>query len=206
MTYPAKATTASKGAPLSAREEAFCRAYVTRPVGAQAARDAGYPPTADPNRASVIAWELLKRPDIQERIAQLVEDREREPDLQARDVLRELIRIAFADLADAFNEDGSLKPVHEIPEYVRKAISSIKTDELWEGKGKAREQVGVVREVKFWNKENALHLLGKQLSLFRDVLTLRDGRAEVDDNALAARVASIIEELRRREKEAEGLF
>lgn len=187
---------------LSAREEAFCRSYAVHPVGARAARESGYPEKT----ARKEAWELLQRDDISGRIATLVEEREREPDLHARDVLKELIRISLSDPADAYNDDGTLKAIHEIPVGLRKAISSLKVDELYQGTGREREQVGVTKEVKFWNKTQGLELLAKHLGLMRDIIIMRDGRAEVDENLMAARVASILDLWQRRSEDAKGLF
>ena len=55
------------GESLSERQEAFCRAYVERPVAAQAARLAGYSPASAAKQAS----KLLKHPAIVRRIFEL---------------------------------------------------------------------------------------------------------------------------------------
>ncbi len=55
---------------LNERQDLFCRYYVRRPVGAEAARAAGY----EPKSSAVQASRLLDRPEIQGRIAGLRAD------------------------------------------------------------------------------------------------------------------------------------
>ena len=58
---------AGDGGGLNERMERFCRAYVAGGNGAQAAREAGYAPSA----ARRQAHRLLRRPDIRQRVHQL---------------------------------------------------------------------------------------------------------------------------------------
>ena len=64
-------------------------------------------------------------------------------------VLGELLRLARVDIAGAFDKNGKLKPIHEIPEDVRRAICGVEVDELFEGTGRDREQVGFTRKVRY---------------------------------------------------------
>lgn len=84
------------------------------------------------------------------------------------EVLSELRGIAGIDLADAYKPDGTLKNVHDMPPHVRKAIASIKTNELWQWRANEKIQVGVVVEVKFWSKPAALELIGRNLKAWVD--------------------------------------
>jgi len=81
-------------------------------------------------------------------------------------VLRELRRLGLSDIRKIFKEDGSLKPVEEWPAEISAAVASIEVDELFEGSGKERQQIGFTKKVKFWDKGRALELLGKNLRLF----------------------------------------
>src|SRR6267142_6304759 len=86
--------------------------------------------------------------------------------VRADDVLGELLRIARADLTQAFTPEGQLKPIHEIPEDVRRAIAGVEVEQLFEGRGQKREKVGDLVKVKFWNKVSGLDLLGRHLNLW----------------------------------------
>lgn len=87
----------------------------------------------------------------------------------AERILHEFRQLAYSDIREAFNADGSLKSIDEIPESVARAIQSIDIDELYEGVGAERQQVGLTKKVKFWNKSDALLQLGKQLGMFNPV-------------------------------------
>jgi phage terminase small subunit len=90
--------------------------------------------------------------------------------VKADDVLRELIRLAQADPARAFDEKGNLLPIHEMPPEARAAIAGFDLEELWDGRGPKRKQVGRVRKVRFWDKPRALELLAKHLGLLTERL------------------------------------
>lgn len=83
-------------------------------------------------------------------------------------VLGELLRLARVDIGAAFAEDGTLKPLRDIPEDVRRAIAGVEVDELFEGRGRDRKQLGYTRKVKFWDKARALELLARHLGLLKD--------------------------------------
>lgn len=84
-------------------------------------------------------------------------------------VINELAMIAFSDIAQAFNPDGSLKPFTDMPLNIRKAIAAVEVDELFEGTGRERTQIGFTKRLKFWDKNKALDMLGKSLAMFKDV-------------------------------------
>jgi len=85
-------------------------------------------------------------------------------------ILAELRKIASIDIREAFNSQGGLKPIQDIPPDVARSIQSIKISEIWEmqgvGKDKEKVQIGEVKEVKFWDKIKSLELLGKKLAMF----------------------------------------
>ena len=74
-------------------------------------------------------------------------------------IVQELLRIAMADPARAHDKDGNLLSIHEIPEDVRRAVSEIEVNEIYESRGEERRKVGVVRKVKFFSKTHALKVL-----------------------------------------------
>lgn len=83
-------------------------------------------------------------------------------------VLNELRKLSATDIRKYFNEDGSLKPVTEFPDDEVGAVQSIEVDELFEGTGRERTQIGWTKKIKFWDKLKAIELIGKNLAIFVD--------------------------------------
>lgn len=153
------------------------REYLVDLNATQAYVRAGY----SENNADKHSHQLMRDPSVKAAIDKALLEREVRVEITADRVLKELYRTAFADMRQAFEEDGSLKPIHEIPEEIARAISAIQVDELFEGRGKDRKQIGVTRTVRFWDKLKALELLGKHLKLYTDRVELSadDSFAEI---------------------------
>lgn len=151
---------------LSARQQLFVAEYLKDLNACQAAIRAGY----SARTAETAGPRLLRNVQVQSAVAEAQRRRLDRVEVKADEVLRELLRIATADLSEAYDEAGNLKPIHEIPKDVRRAIAGIKVFEEFDGFGKDRVKVGEVREVKFWDKPRSLELLGKHLKLFTDVV------------------------------------
>lgn len=79
------------------RIEKFCLAYLQSFNAAAAARDAGYAPAA----AGQTGYKLLRRPDVQVFLAEARARACEAAEVDAARVVRELARIAFADMRDA---------------------------------------------------------------------------------------------------------
>jgi len=88
-------------------------------------------------------------------------------ELDGEVILGELLRIARVDIAEAFEEDGNLRKLSDIPEDVRRAVAGIEIDDRWEGKGEDATRY-TVKKLKFWDKPRALELLAKNLGLLVD--------------------------------------
>lgn len=151
---------------LKGRKEVFAREYLKGDAagkgqlnGTQAALRAGY----SPDSARTIASQLLAEAEVQDRIAELAEARNQALELDANLIIIELLRMLTADVAQAVDDQGRVKNIHEIPIDVRRAISSFEVDTIGSG-------VVQRTKIKFWSKEKAAELLGKHLTLFKDVL------------------------------------
>jgi hypothetical protein len=83
-------------------------------------------------------------------------------------VLLELRSLSMADIREAFDEAGVLKHPQDWPDSLARAISGFEIDELFEGTGRDRRQVGQTRKLKLWDKKGALELIGKTLAMFID--------------------------------------
>ncbi|RYZ46976.1 MAG: terminase small subunit [Myxococcaceae bacterium] len=145
---------------LTARQERFAQEYLVDLNGKQAAMRAGY----SERGAEVTASKLLTNPKVRAVVDAAKAARAERVEVKADDVLRELLLIARTDIGDAFNQDGALLPLKEMPAHLRRAISSIEVEQLTvEGAA-----IGTVAKVKLWDKPKSLELLGKHLRLFVD--------------------------------------
>lgn len=146
------------------RHEKFCQGIAAGKKIKHAAIDAGYAA----NSAAQQGSRLFKKANIQQRIKELQEEAAMVARITQAAVLRNIYDIAAADPSEIFNEDGSVKHVQEMPEGIRKSISSIEIDEIYAGRGTDSEKIGVTKKVKFWSKDKNNEMLGKHLKMFTD--------------------------------------
>lgn len=150
---------------LRIQQEMFCINYVANGFNAtQAAIDAQYAKNSAQEQSS----RLLSNDMVQRKIKELVGHKIKAVNVTHQRVLSELHEIAFSDFEEAYKEDGTIRDVKDMPASLRKAIASIEVDELWEGQGQDRTQVGVTKKIKFWPKDKALDQLGRYLKMFID--------------------------------------
>lgn len=149
---------------LNPKQKAFCEEYIIDLNAAQAAIRVGY----SSNTAKEQASRLLTDVNVQEYIHKLQKERSKRTEVTADRVLLEIARLAFNDPRKAFSDTGALLPVHEWPDEVAAAISSIKVTEEFDGYGEDRKQIGWTKEVKFWDKGKQIELAGRHLAMFTD--------------------------------------
>lgn len=108
------------------------------------------------------AYVLLKSKKIQAAIQAAMDVRAKKLELSAERVLQEVMRVAFVDPADFFDEvTGEMKNMHEIPEDARRAIAAMEFE---------KNKYGSKKTVKTSDKLKALELLGRHLKLFKEEL------------------------------------
>jgi Terminase small subunit len=78
-------------------------------------------------------------------------------------VLKEYARIAFADIAQAYDGESNFLPVAKMPEDIRRALAGVEITDLY-GDG---EQIGQLKKVRFAQKVPALDSLARYLGMFR---------------------------------------
>jgi len=149
--------------PLSPKQLRFCREYVIDYNGTQAAIRSGY----SKKTANEQSAQLLAKLSIQEEVSRLKSLQYKRLQMSADEVLAELSLIARADLAQAFEPDGNLKPIHSMPDSIRRALSGIDTEELFDGQGEEREMVGFTKKIKLFDKIRALGYLGEHFGMFK---------------------------------------
>lgn len=120
------------------------------------------------NVAAVCGAKLLRNAKVAPLVQQAMDKRAGRTELTADKVLTEIGHMAYLDPLEMYDENNCLKPIADIPENLRRAIASIKTEELFEGRGGDREMIGYTKEVRLWNKPSSLEMHGKHLKLFTD--------------------------------------
>lgn len=167
---------------LTAKQAQFVREYLIDLNATQAAIRAGY----SKKTAAAVGAENLRKPQIKSAIAEATQKRANETGIDAAWVLRRLAAEAEADIADLYDEQGNLKPVHEWPKIWRQGlVQGIEVEELFEGRGDEREHVGRLRKIKLDTRVKRIELIGKHVNVqaFKDQI-------EVGGlDALAARLA-----------------
>lgn len=145
--------------------EVFCQEYIVDLNGTRAAKRAGY----SRKTAGSIAGENLKKPEIQARIRQLLDERAKRTFLTADQVVLELQKIAFASLVDyvTIGPDGlPYVDMSDIGPDELAALSEATIDQYWEGKGEDAREILKVK-VKQHDKLKALDMLAKHLGMYQ---------------------------------------
>ncbi len=151
---------------LSAQQRLFVHEYLLDRNATQAAIRAGYSQKSAASQAS----DLLKNPKIQGLIEQRLERLTEKTELKLERVVLELHRILLADPSEALNENGGVLPLRDWPVNLRRAMSGLDVEELWEGRGPDRAQTGEVKKIRFWSKTEASQQLLRVLGAFKDKL------------------------------------
>lgn len=142
---------------LTAKQEAFCREYIIDLNGTQAAIRAGY----SENSAKEIASVTLTKANIQERLAQLMEERNERVKIDADYVLKRLVQIDEMDVLDILADNGEVKPISQWPKVWRTYLSGMDVAEVNSQDGPA----GMLKKIKWPDKVKNLELLGKHIDV-----------------------------------------
>lgn len=117
--------------------------------------------------ASNYAHKWFKKKEVQERINELFEERERKLGLDAYQVVRELQKLAFSRVSDVIEYDGlimKVKSFDKVPQEALDAIQSMKQTFNKDGEP--------IIEVKFYSKLDALNTLSRHHGLLNEKLEI----------------------------------
>lgn len=147
---------------LTSKQQRFCAEYLIDLNATQAAIRAGYSArTANPQGPR-----LLGNPEIQAAIAAAMADLCEQTKIDAKWLLERLVAEAEADLADLYDDDGRLKPIKDWPPIWRQGlVAGVEVEELFEGRGEDRKQVGVVRKVRLSDRIRRLEMIGRHIDV-----------------------------------------
>lgn len=146
--------------------------------------------------ANIEGPKLRVKPSIKAEIDAAKKARRQRTHLTADKVVRELARIAFADVFEVYAADGSILPVRMIPPEVRAAVSAVKVRKERTTRRTDRGQDVTVHECeveyKFWPKVEALSKLCDHLGLAAGELTPLESLLAVLPAPLAGQVRAAL--------------
>lgn len=142
---------------LTDRQRAFAEEYIIDFNASRAVRAAGY----SEKGANVQGVQLLSNINVQEYVQHLIELRSTRTKITADMVVAEIAKVAMLNVED-FYDDMGLKPLSELDENSKAAISSYQTKRIKTGK----DQYEDVPIMKVHDKMKALELLGKHTGAF----------------------------------------
>jgi phage terminase small subunit len=154
---------------LTPKQQLFCLEYIVDLNATQAAIRAGY----RPHRAHVTGSKLASISLVRAEINRLMAERRERTEVNADQVIRELSRIAFADIGDIcqWGEEGViLKKSETLPPLVRGAVAEV-----------SQGQFGV--KVKMHSKTDALSKLAQHLGLLIDAKVIAEMQKQLKELA-----------------------
>lgn len=190
--------------PLTSRRLRFVEEYLVDLCATQAAIRAGF----SPRTADVAGARLLRNVRVRQAIEVAKEERAHRVQLIADDVVRELMCLAFMDIGDAFDDQGCLKPLIDMPKEIRRAITVIEVSELFAGLGEDRASIGYTKKIKLSDKLRALELLTRHVNvraLFPQRMEISGpdgGEIPMGNTGMANRILFLLSNLEKRAKAA----
>lgn len=149
---------------LTPKQKRFCEEYVIDLNATQAAVRAGY----SKKTANEQGARLLVNVSIQNYISELQKDIQERNKITVDECVSILANIARLDIADLFNEEGGLKPIHQIPKEARTAIASLESEQLFDYMDGEKIPAGVLKKVRTANKEGVIDKLMKHLGGYEE--------------------------------------
>lgn len=138
------------------QQKLFAYAYfANKGNGRAAAIEAGY----SEKSATAVASRLLTYANVQKLIRDLGGELRERALVSKERIAKELSLIAFSDIRKAFDTNCNLKDVKSMPSSMARVLSSVEVDELWGLTTDGKEQIGVTKKVKLWDKLKALSAL-----------------------------------------------
>ena len=146
---------------LTAKQQRFVVEYLVDLNATQAAIRAGYAAKGAKDQA----YQLMQRPVIAAAIKEAMEARNQRTQVDADYVLNRLTEIDQMDLLDILDDDMSIKPLSKWPKVWRQSLSGFDIAEMFEGVGKERDLIGLMKKIKWPDKVKNLELLGKHVNV-----------------------------------------
>lgn len=172
-------------------QKRFCDEYLID-LNATRAYKVAYPRCKKDETANAASSRMLRNVKVQEYISEKQKEIEERTEITQDKVIKELANIAFFNIKNIYNNNGTLKAIKDIDEETIRAISSVKVLQKagamkisinMEGKDNEvpiehiQEQT---IEFKTNDKVKALELLGRHLGMFKEKVTI-DGNVNTNN-------------------------
>ncbi|MGH8611593.1 MAG: terminase small subunit [Gammaproteobacteria bacterium] len=168
---------------LTAKQERFCHAVLSAPSVSEAYRQVYDCSRMNPASVNRAAFELVNNPKITARLEFLRESLNERMEVSDLKLLAESACIAYSDPADAYDANGRLLDVREMPKNFRAALRSFRVFEEYAGAGENRVLVGYTKKITLCDKNQALALLMKHLGMFE-----KDNSQQCESKSLLAQL------------------
>lgn len=149
---------------LTDNEVRFCDAYLVDFNGTKAAIAAGYSKKTAAQQASRLLTKVKIQAYLQSKKAKIANKLE----ITQERTMQEIARLAFSDIRKIFNGSGGTIDPKYLDDDTASTVASVEVFEEFEGRGDEREQIGVTKKVKLWDKTKALEMLAKHFKIYSD--------------------------------------
>lgn len=170
---------------LTLKQENFCNIYIETGNATEAYRQAYDCGNMKPGTIIRKACELLDNGNITAMLENKRDELNRQSDIRKQDVLKELKAIAFSDIADYVEFDGttlSIKAFHNLTATQRKAIESIK---------QGRHGIELRLHGKNWSIDRICKMLGFDAPVVTEQ-RIKSGFEDVTDEGLKIKLMDIL--------------
>ncbi|RKR82180.1 terminase small subunit [Mucilaginibacter gracilis] len=159
---------------LTLQQQRFCDEYLVTFNAFRSAMLAGY------SENTARKGELLHLPKVQDYLKAAMDKTKQRLQITHDMVLRELAKIAFANMGNFYDDQGVLKPMYELSDDDKAAISQYQILDAVDDYG---YQVGKLSKIKLHNKLSALDKIARHLN-FYGVKGSEDRGRKAEDGSL----------------------
>ena len=149
---------------LTEKEERFCQNYVISGSQITAYRMSFDAESMNSNSIGVEACRLFANPKITLRIKEIQKEAYERNKITIDELIQSMAGMVRFDIASLYNENGSLKSIHDMPLEARQMISELTSLDEFEPDGSGgKTLVGYTKKVKTIDKLSAIEKLMKHL-------------------------------------------
>ena len=120
------------------------------------------------NTIYVKSSELMSNGKVTVRVKELKDKTIKRNEVTLDEVLHEMAEWLKFNIKTIFNEDGTMKPLHEMTDEESSSIASYEVVELFGGSGESRAQIGELKKVKLIDKRAVADMFLRKLGAYID--------------------------------------